>query len=161
MKLHTHTRNFTISKMDGPYNSYYTTVTTTTTYDPEDISLHTMEKTTTRRQTRVKSDESSLFDYNDFAKIPASASRSPLPQRKTQLRDRSPSPTIDPRSPSPVHQLTVPPKFMEVRTPSPKDKVEHSEHNCKYHSHHLDYKYTPPPVKGPCIACGQYIVGSV
>ncbi|KAI2809505.1 hypothetical protein BLOT_000654 [Blomia tropicalis] len=147
--------------MDGPYNSYYTTVTTTTTYDPEDISLHTMEKTTTRRQTRVKSDESSLFDYNDFAKIPASASRSPLPQRKTQLRDRSPSPTIDPRSPSPVHQLTVPPKFMEVRTPSPKDKVEHSEHNCKYHSHHLDYKYTPPPVKGPCIACGQYIVGSL
>ncbi|CAG2180576.1 unnamed protein product, partial [Oppiella nova] len=31
----------------------------------------------------------------------------------------------------------------------------------KYHSHHLDYKYTPPPVKGPCIACGMYIVGSL
>ncbi|KPM04587.1 Paxillin-like protein [Sarcoptes scabiei] len=49
---------------------------------------------------------------------------------------------------------------MEIRTPSPKDKIE-SEHNCKYHSHHLDYKYTPPPVKGPCGACGQYIVGSL
>ena len=133
--------------------------------DFSDISLHTMEKTTTRSQRRLQSDQERSFSYGDFAKIPPSAARSPLPARKntSQVRDRSPSPTIDPRSPSPVHQLSVPPKFMEVRTPSPgKDKAcLEKEHNCKYHSHHLDYKYTPPPVKGPCIACGQYIVGSV
>ena len=108
---------------------------------------------------RVKMDDDK-FDYNDFAVIPPTASRSPLPARKADTKHRDPSPSIDPRAPSPVHQLTIPPKLMEVRTPSPKDKIE-SEHNCKYHSHHLDYKYTPPPVKGPCIACGQYIVGSV
>ena len=131
--------------------------------DFSDISLHTMEKTTTRTQRRYK-DESEKFSYGDFAMIPPSAARSPLPARKTQVRDRSPSPTIDPRSPSPVHQVTIPPKFMETRTPSPHAKCGadlEKEHNCKYHSHHLDYKYTPPPVKGPCVACGQYIVGSV
>lgn len=118
-----------------------------------------MEKTHTRQAHRIKSD-GEKFEYNDFAMIPPTASKSPLPHRKTETRDRSPAATIDPRAPSPIHQLTVPQKFMEIRTPSPKDKIE-SEHNCKYHSHHLDYKYTPPPVKGPCGACGQYIVGSV
>lgn len=101
------------------------------------------------------------FDYNDFAMIPPQAARSPMMQRKAAIRNRSPSPSIDPRSPTPVHQLIVPEPPVTARTPSPNAKIEHSEHNCKYHSHHLDYKYTPPPVKGPCIACGQYIVGSV
>lgn len=118
-----------------------------------------MEKVHTRKAHRIK-DEGEKFDYNDFAMIPPTASKSPLPHRKAESRDRSPAATIDPRAPSPIHQLTVPPKYMEIRTPSPKDKIE-QEHNCKYHSHHLDYKYTPPPVKGPCGACGQYIVGSV
>ncbi|KAI7685937.1 Paxillin [Sarcoptes scabiei] len=130
--------------------------------DPDldnDISLYSMEKTHTRQAHRIKSD-GEKFEYNDFAMIPPTASKSPLPHRKTETRDRSPAATIDPRAPSPIHQLTVPQKFMEIRTPSPKDKIE-SEHNCKYHSHHLDYKYTPPPVKGPCGACGQYIVGSL
>ncbi|XP_027202989.2 uncharacterized protein LOC113796898 isoform X2 [Dermatophagoides pteronyssinus] len=132
--------------------------------DPEldtDISLHTIEKTHTRKAHRIK-EEGEKFEYNDFAMIPPTASKSPLPHRKTESRDRSPAPTMDPRAPSPVHQLIVPQKYIETRTPSPKDKIEqHGEHNCKYHSHHLDYKYTPPPVKGPCGACGQYIVGSL
>ena len=63
-------------------------------------------------------------------------------------------------SPMPSDHLTVSPKVELLRTPSPKDKIE-PEKDIKYHSHHLDYKYTPPPVKGPCIACGMYIIGSV
>jgi len=117
-----------------------------------------MEKTHSRTSRRIK-EEGDKFDYNQFATIPPTATKSPILSRKNYDR-RAPSPTIDPRSPSPVHTLTLPPKAFEVRTPSPKDKIE-DDHNCKYHSHHLDYKYTPPPVKGPCVACGQYIVGSV
>jgi hypothetical protein len=117
-----------------------------------------MEKSHTRTSRRIKSDDDEIFDYNKFAIIPPTAVRSPILSRKTVDR-RSPSPTMDPRSQSQEY-LTLPPKTMEVRTPSPKDKIE-DDHNCKYHSHHLDYKYTPPPVKGPCVACGQYIVGSV
>lgn len=132
--------------------------------DPEldtDISLYSMEKTHTRKAHRIK-EEGEKFEYNDFAMIPPTASKSPLPHRKTESRDRSPATTMDPRAPSPVHQLIVPQKYIETRTPSPKDKIDTTtEHNCKYHSHHLDYKYTPPPVKGPCGACGQYIVGSL
>lgn len=62
-------------------------------------------------------------------------------------------------SPMPPDHL-LPPKVELLRTPSPKDKIE-DDKDIKYHSHHLDYKYTPPPVKGPCVACGMYIVGSV
>ncbi len=118
-----------------------------------------MEKSHTRSSHRIKSDDDEIFDYNRFAIIPPTATRSPILSRKHFDR-RSPSPTLDPRSQAQDH-LTLPPKTMEVRTPSPKDKIEDDHHNCKYHSHHLDYKYTPPPVKGPCVACGQYIVGSV
>jgi hypothetical protein len=129
--------------------------------DPDldkDVTLYTMEKSHTRTSRRIKSDDDEIFDYNKFAIIPPTAVRSPILSRKTVDR-RSPSPTMDPRSQSQEY-LTLPPKTMEVRTPSPKDKIE-DDHNCKYHSHHLDYKYTPPPVKGPCVACGQYIVGSL
>lgn len=33
--------------------------------------------------------------------------------------------------------------------------------DARFQSYHLDYKYTPPPIKGPCCVCGDGIMGSV
>ena len=38
---------------------------------------------------------------------------------------------------------------------------EANEEEHKFNSYHLDYKYTPPPIKGPCVACGEGIIGPV
>lgn len=123
------------------------------------MTIYNAEKTHSRTTKRVKDLTPDPVDYNSMACIPETAVRSPILSRKNPAR--SPSPTIDPRSPSPAHQLSVvPPKVAILRTPSPKDKIE-DDHGCKYHSHHLDYVYTPPPVKGPCIGCGLYIIGPV
>ncbi|CAG7817040.1 unnamed protein product [Allacma fusca] len=37
--------------------------------------------------------------------------------------------------------------------------VNESNDDHKFNSYHLDYKYTPPPIKGPCIVCGEGIIG--
>ncbi|XP_054165589.1 zinc finger protein 808-like isoform X3 [Oppia nitens] len=75
-------------------------------------------------------------------------------------RSSTGSPMLSEHSGHGSSHLTLPPKVELLRTPSPKDKIEEPS-DMKYHSHHLDYKYTPPPVKGPCVACGMYIVGSL
>jgi hypothetical protein len=39
--------------------------------------------------------------------------------------------------------------------------VNDSNEDFKFQSYHLDYKYTPPPIKGPCCVCGDGIMGAV
>jgi hypothetical protein len=39
--------------------------------------------------------------------------------------------------------------------------VNDSNEDFKFQSFHLDYKYTPPPIKGPCCVCGDGIMGAV
>lgn len=121
---------------------------------------YSKERSSSRSSRRVKLyDENEKFDYNHFATIPPTAAKSPAMNRKIAYDRRSPSPSpLDPRTPSPIHTLTIP--HREVKTP----KIvieEEEEHHCKYHSHHLDHEYCPPPSKGLCAACKQNILGKV
>ncbi|CAG2118760.1 unnamed protein product, partial [Medioppia subpectinata] len=121
------------------------------------------ERSSSRTSRRVKLyDENEKFDYNHFAKIPASAAKSPGMNRKVTYDRRSPSPSpLDPRTPSPIHTINIPPKTIETKAVPQIIIEEDGKHHCKYHSHHLDHEYCPPPVRGPCAACGQYIVGKL
>ena len=121
---------------------------------------HSTERSSSRTSRRVKLyDENQKFDYNHFATIPPTAAKSPAMNRKTTYDRRSPSPSpLDPRTPSPIHTLAIP--HRDAKTA--KIVIEESEeHHCKYHSHHLDHEYCPPPSKGLCAACKQNIVGNV
>jgi len=62
--------------------------------------------------------------------------------------------------------------FLEGRSPiirpgsGASDTTHHSanetpEEATNFQSYHLDYKYTPPPIKGPCCVCGSGIMGAV
>lgn len=44
---------------------------------------------------------------------------------------------------------------------APTFSVNDSNDDFKFQSYHLDYKYTPPPIKGPCCVCGDGIMGAV
>ncbi|OXA50003.1 Paxillin [Folsomia candida] len=44
---------------------------------------------------------------------------------------------------------------------TPSFSVNDGNQDFKFQSYHLDYKYTPPPIKGPCCVCGDGIMGAM
>lgn len=105
----------------------------------------------------------------DGPKSPAIRTPSPGAPGKHQVRANASLNGSAPKSPkSPPIVLT---KSVSGWTPSPRNadasegvpvySVNDDNEDWNFQSYHLDYKYTPPPIKGPCCVCGDGIMGAV
>src|SRR5688572_18353875 len=71
-------------------------------------------------------------------------------------------------TPSPISPILARKKYAASNTPfaavtedEVKFGINDSAEDHQFQSYHLDYKYTPPVIKGPCCICNDFIVGSV
>lgn len=53
------------------------------------------------------------------------------------------------------------PKLTDASEGVPVFSLNDDNEDWNFQSYHLDYKYTPPPIKGPCCVCGDGIMGAV
>ncbi len=69
---------------------------------------------------------------------------------------------------SPISPILARKKYVVSQTPFAAESedevtfgINDSAEDHQFQSYHLDYKYTPPVIKGPCCVCNEFIIGSV
>lgn len=70
------------------------------------------------------------------------------------------SPTVLTRSTTGTGWVASP-KVTDASEGVPLFSINDDNEDWNFQSYHLDYKYTPPPIKGPCCVCGDGIMGAV
>ncbi|ODM89592.1 Paxillin, partial [Orchesella cincta] len=99
----------------------------------------------------------------DMLQLPVDRSflHSPDPDILAQNTSILRTPSPGPKSPMVLNRSSSTSVAAADSTAVPVFSINDDNEDWNFQSYHLDYKYTPPPIKGPCCVCGDGIMGAM